>query len=141
MTTTVAPVTGSDTRISSGIAGLDDVLGGGFPRNHLYLVEGDPGTGKTTLALQYLIAGAQAGEKCMYVTLSESRRELLGVAASHGWSLDGIRIFELTPEEDEIGPEAQYTVFHPSDVELGDTTTAVLKQVDALQPTRVVFDS
>src|SRR3954471_20907636 len=141
MTTTAAPATGSDTRISSGIAGLDGVLGGGFPRNHLYLVEGDPGTGKTTLALQYLIAGAQAGEKCMYVTLSDSRRELLGAAAFFVKQKTAYDIFELTPEEDEIGPEAQYTVFHPSDVELGDTTTAVLKQVDALQPTRVVFDS
>ncbi|HEU5407752.1 MAG TPA: ATPase domain-containing protein, partial [Nitrospira sp.] len=106
-----------------------------------YLLEGDPGTGKTTLALQFLLEGTRVGERCLYVTLSESELELQGVAESHGWSLDAIPIFEMTPQDELIDPEAQYTVFHPSDVELADTIAAVLKQVDELQPTRVVFDS
>jgi circadian clock protein KaiC len=128
-------------RASSGIGGLDDVLNGGFPKNHLYLLEGDPGTGKTTLALQFLMAGVAADEKCLYVTLSESKRELEGVAESHGWSLEHIPVFEMTPRDEDIDPKAQYTVFHPSDVELADTTAMVLRQVDEVQPTRVVFDS
>ena len=128
----------ADGRISSGVAGLDNILGGGLPRNHLYLLEGDPGTGKTTLALQFLLA---AGERCLYVTLSESKRELLWVAQSHGWSLDGIRIYEMSPQDEDVGADAQYTVFHPSEVELADTTTAMLKQVEEVQPSRVVLDS
>ena len=132
---------GTGTRILSGIQGLDDILAGGFPTNHLYLIEGDPGTGKTTLALQFLLEGVRLGEKCLYVTLSESKHELMGVAESHGWSLDSIPVFEMTPQEEDINPEAQYTVFHPSDVELADTTAAVLKQVDEVQPNRIVFDS
>lgn len=128
-------------RVQTGVSGLDDILSGGFPSNHLYLIEGDPGTGKTTLALQFLLEGANKGEKVLYVTLSESRHELLGVAESHGWSLATVPIFEMTPQEEELSPEAQYTVFHPSEVELADTISSVLKQVDQLQPTRVVFDS
>jgi circadian clock protein KaiC len=128
-------------RVRTGVSGLDDILSGGLPSNHLYLIEGDPGTGKTTLALQFLLEGAKRGENVLYVTLSESRHELLGVAASHGWSLDAVPIFEMTPQEEELSPEAQYTVFHPSEVELADTISSVLKQVDQLQPTRVVFDS
>lgn len=135
------PVTDSDVRLRSGIAGLDDILDGGFPANHLYLLEGDPGTGKTTVALQFLLEGMRLGEGCLYVTLSESKQELEEVAKSHGWSVDGISIFEMTPQEEMINPEAQYTVFHPSEVELADTTASVLKQIDELQPTRVVFDS
>lgn len=131
----------SEQRISSGVAGLDDVLNGGFPCNHLYLLEGDPGTGKTTVALQFLLEGTRLGERCLYVTLSESKRELEGVARSHGWSLDKIPVFEMTPSEEDINPEGQYTVFHPSDIELADTTAAVLRQVDEVQPVRVVFDS
>ena len=128
-------------RLRSGVAGLDDILNGGFPANHLYLIEGDPGTGKTTLALQFLLEGVRLGERCLYVTLSESKRELEGVAESHGWSLKNIPVFEMTPQEEELDPEGQYTVFHPSDVELSDTTAAVLRQVDKVQPQRVVFDS
>jgi|SRR5579859_5901464 len=128
-------------RISTGIWGLDDILNGGLPQGHLYLVEGDPGTGKTTMALQFLLAGIQQGESVIYVTLSESRKELEQVARSHGWSTNSLQIYEMSPPEDDLGPEAQYTVFHPSEVELADTMTAILEQVDATQPRRVVFDS
>jgi circadian clock protein KaiC len=134
-------VRGSEVRLKSGIEGLDNILGGGFPTNHLFLLEGDPGTGKTTLALQFLLEGARAGERCLYVTLSESKMELQGVAESHGWSLDAIPIYEMTPQDEIVNPEAQYTVFHPSEVELADTIAAVLQQVEELVPTRVVFDS
>jgi circadian clock protein KaiC len=128
-------------RVKTGIPGLDNILEEGFPSNHLYLIEGDPGTGKTTLALQFLLEGVKHGEKGLYVTLSESKHELLGVAASHGWSLDQVPIFEMTPPEEELQPEAQYTVFHPSEVELADTMSQVLKQIEAVQPVRLVFDS
>jgi circadian clock protein KaiC len=126
---------------ATGIAGLDDILGGGLARNHLYLIEGDPGTGKTTIAMQFLMEGASRGQKGLYVTLSESKAELLEIAASHGWSLDGIELFELGPEEGDLKPEAQYTVFNPVEVELADTTNAVLAEVERLKPERVVFDS
>jgi circadian clock protein KaiC len=128
-------------RSQTGIQGLDDILFGGLPSRHLYLVEGDPGTGKTTLALQFLLEGLKHGEKGLYVTLSESKAELLGVAESHGWSLEQIPIFEMAPHDEDIRPDAQYTVFHPSEIELADTTSSVLKQVDEVQPARVVFDS
>lgn len=131
----------NDTYASTGISGLDDVLVGGFPRNHLFLVEGHPGTGKTTLGLQFLLAGEREGEKGLYVTLSESKDEIIEVGTSHGWQLDSIPIFEMTPNGEELSPEEQYTVFHPSDVELNDTTKLVLQQVSEANPTRVVFDS
>lgn len=126
---------------ATGVAGLDDILGGGLARNHLYLIEGDPGTGKTTIAMQYLMEGARRGQKGLYITLSESKTELLEIAESHGWSIDGIEVFELAPDEKQLRPEAQYTVFHPAEVELGDTTNAVLTEVERLQPARVVLDS
>jgi circadian clock protein KaiC len=129
------------SRVSTGIPGLDDVLTGGLPAGHLYLLEGDPGTGKTTVALQFLLEGLKKGERGLYVTLSESKGELEVVAASHGWSLSQLPIFEMAPLQDEIDPEAQYTIFHPSDVELSDTIASVLKQVDSICPQRVVFDS
>ncbi len=128
-------------RIQTGIPGLDDILGGGLPRGHLYLIEGDPGTGKTTIALQFLLEGIRSGEKVIYVTLSESKMELEQVAHSHGWSTDSLEIYEMVPPQDDLSPEAQYTVFHPSEVELADTITAILEQVDRLKPQRVVFDS
>jgi circadian clock protein KaiC len=126
---------------STGIAGLDDILGGGLARDHLYLIEGDPGTGKTTIAMQFLMEGARHGQKGLYVTLSESKKELQEIALSHGWSLDGVEMFELTPDTEQLSMKAQYTVFNPSEVELADTTAAVLLEVDKLQPVRVVFDS
>ena len=128
-------------RFAIGIAGLDDVLGGGLARNHLYLVEGDPGTGKTTIAMQFLMEGVRRGQKGLYVTLSESKAELLEIADSHGWSLDGVEIFELAPDEAQLQPEVQYTVFHPSEIEMSDTTNAVIAEVERLHPARVVFDS
>jgi len=132
----------SDTRPSlagSGVAGLDDILRGGLPRGHVYLVEGDPGVGKTTLSLQFLLEGRRAGERTIYVTLSETKAELETVAASHGWSLDGIEIFELTPPE-ALGDE-QNTLFHPSEVELAETTRAILNACGRIKPDRAVFDS
>jgi circadian clock protein KaiC len=128
-------------RLITGIEGLDDILQGGLPPGHLYLIEGDPGTGKTTLALQFLLAGAKQGEPVLYVTLSESQKELEAVAASHGWSLEKIQIFELLPDEEALRPERQYTVFHPSEVELGDTTKAIMGKVEAGHPKRIVIDS
>ena len=129
------------TRLRTGISGLDDILHGGFPAGHLYLIEGDPGTGKTTLALQFLLDGIRQGERVLYVTLSESIEELHQVALSHGWSMDGLEITEMVPPDDDLRPEAQYTVFHPSEVELADTIATILKRVDEVQPQRLVFDS
>jgi circadian clock protein KaiC len=139
--TTVTTAEHNLERVQTGIAGLDDILNGGLPQGHLYLVEGDPGTGKTTLALQFLLEGVRHGESVIYVTLSESRKELEQVVRSHGWSTDSLQIYEMAPPEDDLNPEAQYTVFHPSEVELADTITAILEQVDATNPQRVVFDS
>jgi circadian clock protein KaiC len=130
-----------EDRLSTGVGGLDDILGGGLPKGHLYLVEGDPGTGKTTLALQFLLKGVQLGERGMYVTLSESKQELEQVAQSHGWSTDSVTIYEMVPPDEDLGAEAQYTVFHPSEVELADTITAIIKQVESVNPHRIVFDS
>lgn len=127
--------------VSTGIEGLDEILGGGFTPHRLYLLEGEPGSGKTTMGLQFLLDGAARGETVLYVTLSETRQELLETAASHGWSLDGIHIHELLPMGDQLDPESQYTMFHPSEVELGDTTERMLLEVERLQPVRVVFDS
>ena len=127
-------------RVSTGVNGLDEILGGGLPTRHLYLLDGEPGTGKTTLALQFLLAGVQHGLRGLYVTLSESRTELAGVAASHGWALDGIDVFELTPEEVGVGEEG-YTLFHPSEIELQQTMDAVLAAVDRSGATLVVLDS
>ncbi|HZG52795.1 MAG TPA: ATPase domain-containing protein, partial [Pyrinomonadaceae bacterium] len=128
-------------RLATGNDGLDSILEGGFPANRLYLVEGDPGTGKTTLALKFLLEGAARGEPVLYVTLSETGEEISDVAASHGWTLDGVTLYELIPSEESLKAETQYTIFHPSEVEFGETTTAVLAEVERIQPRRVVFDS
>jgi circadian clock protein KaiC len=126
---------------ATGIEGLDDVLRGGLTANRLYLVEGVPGSGKTTLALHFLIEGARRGESVLYVTLSETEEELRAVAATHGWDLKGVQIRELTPSEDTLAPDDQYTMFHPSETELGETTKRILGDVDQLKPVRAVFDS
>lgn len=130
-----------DSRAGTGISGLDDILGGGFPKTRLYLVEGDPGSGKTTLALQFLLEGLRLGESGLYVTLSETKDELVAVAASHGWSLDKVTIHELALPEEKLTPGGHYTFFHPSEVELGGTTKSILAEVERVKPVRVVFDS
>jgi len=127
--------------IGSGVIGLDEILGGGLPANYVYLVQGDPGAGKTTLALQFLMEGAQRGERCVYLTLSESERELRAVAASHGWNLDGVTIYEHLVSETVLRGERESTMFHPSEVELGKTVASLLDQVEKLEPSRVVVDS
>jgi circadian clock protein KaiC len=127
-------------RARLGIQGLDDILGGGLPRDHLYLIDGEPGTGKTTLALQFLLDGVRQGERGMYVTLSESAEELKAVARSHGWSLDGIEIYELAKESGRDIEEG-YTLFHPAEVELQQTVDDVLAAVTRQNPLRIAFDS
>src|SRR5262245_34601724 len=128
-------------RAATGIEGLDAILGGGFPFHRMYLIEGDPGAGKTTLSLQFLLAGARLGEPGVYATLSETEEELRDVARSHGWSLDGITLCELQTAEESLKADSQYTFFHPSEVELSETTRSVLETVERVNPRRVVFDS
>lgn len=127
-------------RARTGVFGLDQILNGGLPRNHIYLIDGEPGTGKTTLALQFLLEGVAIGERGLYVTLSESREELEQVAGSHGWSMNGIDIFELAPDRPGEADEG-YTLFHPAEVELQQTMDAVIAKIDEISPVRVVFDS
>ena len=134
----VAPVI---TGISSGIPGLDEVLCGGLTPERLYLIEGLPGTGKTTLALKFLMEGVKNGESVLYITLSETKSELEAVAQSHGWSLEGMHIHEVIPSEDLLDPAQQHTLFHPSEVELGDTTRDISSVVEKFKPTRIVIDS
>lgn len=130
-----------DTAVKSGNAELDHVLGGGFARHRVYLLQGSPGSGKTTLALEFLLEGIKNGETVLYLTLSESEAELQTVAASHGWSLDKMNIFELLTTEEALQAENQYTMYQPSEVELGMTTEAIIKEVERLKPARVVVDS
>ena len=129
-------------RCSTGISGLDDILQGGLPKGHLYLFEGEPGAGKTTLGMHFLLAGVAAGESGLYVTLSETAKELTEVAESHGWSLDHplIEVFELV-SADQLGPEAEQSIIHPAEMELNQTVQGVMTRVEARRPARVVFDS
>lgn len=127
--------------VQTGIDGLDDVLGGGLIPNRLYLLEGDPGSGKTTLSLQFLLEGVKRGETCLFVTLSESEEELRASAISHGWDIDGIRVLEIMASQESLMPDARYTMFHPSEVELSETIREVLNEAERLKPTRLVFDS
>ena len=131
----------TDTFISTGDAGLDAILAGGLTKDRLYLLEGDPGTGKTTMALQFLVEGARQGEPVLYITLAENEVELRAVARSHGMPMEGITVHEIIPAESVLDPDEQYTVFHPSEVELGETNQHILSQIDKLSPTRVVLDS
>jgi circadian clock protein KaiC len=126
---------------STGIEGLDDILCGGLTPFRLYLIEGVPGSGKTTLAMQYLMEGARNGESVLYVTLSETEEELRAMASSHEWNLDNVTIRELVPPEEALQPAEQYTMFHPAEVELSETTRTILADVERLKPTRLVFDS
>lgn len=128
-------------KIRTGITGLDRILKGGLPKDRLYLIQGEPGTGKTTLGMQFMLEGLRQGESTLYITLSESEEELRAGAASHGWSLDGIEIADLTISGDSLSNETNYTVFHPSEVELDETTRTVLAQVEKIKPKRLVFDS
>jgi circadian clock protein KaiC len=131
----------ADAFLSTGIAGLDNILGGGLTRDRIYLIEGEPGTGKTTTGLQFLVEGVRNGESVVYITLAETAAELRSVAESHGWSMDGIHIHEVLPSENLLHPEAQYTMFHPSEVEMGTTTQLILSAIEQRKPTRVVLDS
>lgn len=128
-------------RVSTGIEGLDYILKGGLPKNRLYLVQGSPGTGKTTIGLQFLMEGERNGETGLYITLSESKEELLAVGKSHGWNLEDLNIYDLTVSGDSLTDDSRYTVFHPAEVELDETTQAVLAEVERVNPARVVFDS
>ena len=125
----------------TGIEGLDDVLAGGFERGRVFLLEGSPGTGKTTIAAEFLMTGAAAGERTLYITLSETEDELLATAASHGWSLDGIDIFELVPPESLLDEEQQQSLLYSSDLELGETTKRIFEAFERVKPDRVVLDS
>ena len=125
----------------TGIEGLDDILGGGFARSRVYLVEGNPGTGKTTVALQFLHAGARSGERALYITLSETEDELRHSAASHGLDLDGIDVFELIPPENLLDEDQQQSLLYSSDLELGETTKRIFEAFERVQPDLVVLDS
>ncbi|MCU1738294.1 MULTISPECIES: ATPase domain-containing protein [Pseudomonas] len=139
MTTSFAPI---PPKAATGIEGLDDILCGGLSRGHVFLLEGEPGTGKTTVALHFLLAGARAGERSLYITLSETERELRQGAASHGWELDeNINLFELTPPESLLNADHQQSLLYSSDLELGEATKQIFEVVERVQPTRVVLDS
>lgn len=126
---------------STGIVGLDEILGGGFPSEHVYLLQGDPGAGKTTLSLQFLLEGVRRGEPVLYLTLSETRKELQAVAESHGWDLTSINIFEQLVGEEMLSESEDLTLFHPSEVELGETVNNLLREAERIKPKRLVLDS
>lgn len=126
----------------TGVPGLDDILAGGLSPGHVFLLEGNPGTGKTTIALRFLIEGAAAGERGLYITLSETDRELREGAGSHGWTIDGnIDVFELAPSEGLLDTEQQQSLLYSSDLELGETTKAIFDRIEKIRPQRVVLDS
>ena len=132
----------SRAQAKTGIRGLDEILSGGLSRGHVFLVEGAPGAGKTTIAMQFLMEGARAGEKCLYITLSETEKELRDGAASHGWTLgDEIEVFELVPPESLLDSEQQQSLLYSSDLELGETTKQIFDAVERVKPNRVVLDS
>ena len=127
--------------VPTGSDALDDILNGGYERSRVHLIEGRPGSGKTTLALQFLMAARDRGESTLYITLSESKAELIEAAATHGWSLDGIEIYELIPSELSLDPSREQSVVYSSDLELGETVQMVMACVEKLKPQCVVFDS
>ena len=128
-------------RLDTGVRGLNAILKGGLPSGQMYLLEGDPGTGKTTLAMQFIIAGQRSGQRGLYITLSEPISELQGSARSHGWNMDDLPIAEFTPDEASLSPEQQYTVFHPSEIELAQTIERLTAEIDRINPDRLVIDS
>ncbi|HVV01277.1 MAG TPA: ATPase domain-containing protein [Verrucomicrobiae bacterium] len=130
----------NNSRVETGIPGLDNILMGGLIRGGFYLVQGDPGSGKTTLALQYAIGRVKAGEKVLYVTLTETQSDLRQAAASHDWSLDGIEISDLARSQENLEGQAETTVFDPAEIDLGETTRAILEAVDKARPAHVIFD-
>ncbi len=135
-------VTEASTELAmTGVRGLDDILAGGLTRGHVFLLEGSPGTGKTTIATQFLIEGVKRGESCLYVTLSETEDELRSSATSHGWNLDGLNLYELVPPENLLDDEQQQSLLYSSDLELGETTRRILEAFDRVKPDRVVLDS
>jgi circadian clock protein KaiC len=136
---TAVDASAHDPRASTGIPGFDDILGGGFPTRRLYLFQGDPGAGKTTLALQFLLEGVKSGERSLYVTLSETRSELEDIARSHGWSLDGLSLLEVSTMT--AHEETETTLYQPAEVELGERVAEILEEVDRVKPTRLVLDS
>ena len=136
-----ATMNSANDRISTGNQGLDAVLRGGLPANRLYLLEGSPGSGKTTLAIEFLLEGRSRGERGLYITLSETKEELDVVAASHGWNLDDIDIFELSSADDVLGPGRDQSILHSWEMELGETIKLIKTQVEQIKPSRVVFDS
>lgn len=131
----------TDMRFLTGVEGLDGILGGGLPPECMYLIQGDPGSGKTTLALQFLLEGVRQGQRGFYITLSESKRELDKVARSHGWSLEEIPLLELSAIEKLVEPEAQTTVFHPAEMDFRKVAQLLRDEVRKAKPVRVVFDS
>ena len=131
----MTPISHSDAApIPTGVPGLDDILAGGYAANRAHLIEGRPGSGKTTLGMQFLMAGAKLGEACLYITLSESKRELLSVASRHGWSLEGIEIFELVPPELSLDPKQHQSLVYASDLELGETVRMALAEIERVKP-------
>ncbi|QYE34598.1 AAA family ATPase [Polymorphobacter sp. PAMC 29334] len=128
-------------RAATGVTGLDDVLGGGLARGRIFLLEGSPGAGKTTIAIQFLAAGAASGETVLYITLSETEDELRASAASHGWTMDGIEVFELIPPENLLDEQQQQSLLYSSDLELGETTRRIFEAFESVRPSRVVLDS
>src|SRR4051812_23757911 len=129
-------------KAKTGIWGMDEVLSGGLSRGHIFLLEGAPGTGKTTVALQFLLEGARHGEKCLYITLSETEKELRVGASSHGWTLDGnIEVFELLPPESLLDDDQRQSLLYSSDLELGETTRQIFSAVERYKPSRLVLDS
>ncbi len=131
----------NNLRAQTGIPGLDEVLLGGLPKDHVYLLEGAPGTGKTTLALQFALEGIRSGEKALYITLSETARELHAIADSHGWDLGALSVFEITPVEASLRPDEEYTIFHSDEVEMAETIKLIIDRVEEEEATRVVIDS
>lgn len=132
---------GKPAMAATGIPGLDDILSGGLARGRSFLLEGNPGTGKTTIALQFLLHGRSAGERGLYVTLSETRDELIATASSHGWDLDGIDIYELLPPENLLSEDQRQSLLYSSDLELGETTKRIFEEFERVDPDRIVLDS